>query len=195
MSSMVIVPLYILRFLHQTTTIIISYYGSKGCISCVFYIKPQLVSNLQQKQVSCISCVFYIKPQLQSSFVFMYMVVYLAFSTSNHNYSIRDDCLLWLYILRFLHQTTTSNSFLPSMPIVVYLAFSTSNHNGGCSEYRRHLVVYLAFSTSNHNCNLTALATSRVVYLAFSTSNHNCKVVRNLDVNVVYLAFSTSNHN
>ena len=34
--------LYILRFLHQTTTSQLGGCGCYSCISCVFYIKPQL---------------------------------------------------------------------------------------------------------------------------------------------------------
>ena len=55
--------LYIFRFLHQTTTRVIESIPKSCCISFVFYIKPQL------NYTSCFSCI----------------VVYLSFSTSNHN--------------------------------------------------------------------------------------------------------------
>ena len=55
--------LYIFRFLHQTTTYRTIFISSPGCISFVFYIKPQLVVNQYVTSDGCISFVFYIKPQ------------------------------------------------------------------------------------------------------------------------------------
>ena len=106
-SSIFFLVLYILRFLHQTTTRILQVENIPGCISCVFYIKPQLARCLDNRDCSCISCVFYIKPQLLLVILNGKHVVYLAFSTSNHNCLCRKV---------FSHG-------------VVYLAFSTSNHN------------------------------------------------------------------
>ena len=78
-------------------------------------------------------------------------VVYLAFSTSNHNPFMA----------------------CAARGLVVYLAFSTSNHNLD-SIYKDNVkVVYLAFSTSNHNYIKLLVNHLCVVYLAFSTSNHN----------------------
>ena len=55
--------LYIVRFLHQTTTIERIITILECCISFVSYIKPQLYCELTQYQNSCISFVSYIKPQ------------------------------------------------------------------------------------------------------------------------------------
>ena len=80
-----LVWLYIVRFLHQTTTALEFSPVDFGCISSVSYIKPQLntVSFL------CIS------------------VVYRPFPTSNHNSAMVLLNRIRLYIVRFLHQTTT----------------------------------------------------------------------------------------
>ena len=59
--------LYIVRFLHQTTTVFSTDEALVGCISSVSYIKPQLTSGLSAIFDSCISSVSYIKPQLRGS--------------------------------------------------------------------------------------------------------------------------------
>ena len=79
------VRLYIVRFLHQTTTVAIAERTLEGCISSVSYIKPQPNDTLQLLRA----------------------VVYRPFPTSNHNSDIKIVRELALYIVRFLHQTTT----------------------------------------------------------------------------------------
>ena len=55
--------LYILSFLHQTTTPYLFGQLHFSCISYHFYIKPQRSVLLQENGCSCISYHFYIKPQ------------------------------------------------------------------------------------------------------------------------------------
>ena len=59
--------LYIVRFLHQTTTVLSCRHRHKCCISSVSYIKPQLMSSVKESALCCISSVSYIKPQQNSS--------------------------------------------------------------------------------------------------------------------------------
>ena len=85
LSCLVIWVLYIVLFLHQTTTALAQESNSRRCISYYSYIKPQLA---------------------QTSANIAY-VVYRTIPTSNHNVS---ETLLFdskLYIVLFLHQTTT----------------------------------------------------------------------------------------
>ena len=77
--------LYILLFLHQTTTCEVFTFFSKSCISYYSYIKPQPI----KKDPRC------------------KIVVYLTIPTSNHNKPRKLPSGSWLYILLFLHQTTT----------------------------------------------------------------------------------------
>ena len=125
--------LYIVRFLHQTTTwkrILIAY---QGCISSVSYIKPQPGEDGKVVLSGCISSVSYIKPQLRQAFTRAVEVVYRPFPTSNHNLPFVRSMpmnvvyrpfptsnhnsfslaliFLVLYIVRFLHQTTTHDRF------------------------------------------------------------------------------------
>ena len=108
--------LYIVRFLHQTTTYLHLQRCPLSCISSVSYIKPQLLSARPNIFSSCISSVSYIKPQLLQSTFIPFDVVYRPFPTSNHNYFLADLLCGLLYIVRFLHQTTTSayNALRPS---------------------------------------------------------------------------------
>ena len=79
-------PLYIVRFLHQTTTIL----------------------RLPLACACCISSVSYIKPQRSTRYILFWIVVYRPFPTSNHNSRRSPVFHCQLYIVRFLHQTTTN---------------------------------------------------------------------------------------
>ena len=59
--------------------------------------------------MSCISSVSYIKPQRRSILMRYGKVVYRPFPTSNHNRAVDAATAVGLYIVRFLHQTTTYN--------------------------------------------------------------------------------------
>ena len=121
--------LYLIPFLHQTTTSGRPRRLRLGCILFHFYIKPQLyIANL----LTCMRCIlfhFYIKPQLSDAYVDDLKVVSYSISTSNHNlkqksiqtgfvvsYSISTsnhnaymhyNYFDGLYLIPFLHQTTT----------------------------------------------------------------------------------------
>ena len=77
--------LYIVRFLHQTTTDEICFKIPICCISSVSYIKPQRWWCVEIRR----------------------WVVYRPFPTSNHNLEWSETFGSKLYIVRFLHQTTT----------------------------------------------------------------------------------------
>ena len=55
--------LYLIEFLHQTTTFGYRYKNRICCILLNFYIKPQLKQDDIQRRASCILLNFYIKPQ------------------------------------------------------------------------------------------------------------------------------------
>ena len=167
-------PLYLIPFLHQTTTLRCFVRHSVGCILFHFYIKPQRHSVCGNTLVSCIlfhfyikpqrwimrlagrkGCIlfhFYIKPQLQNAQKPTGQVVSYSISTSNHNcrrrqiaiggvvsYSISTSnhnswysyCLrIMLYLIPFLHQTTTKNSFTAKageLYLIPFLHQTTTN--------------------------------------------------------------------
>ena len=117
MSLSVNPELYILSFLHQTTTI-----HTVGSIYTVLYILSFLHQTTTPKlrrrlPTRCISYLFYIKPQLHR----------------------RRQRLCWLYILSFLHQTTTYQSKFAESKVLYILSFlhqtTTASRDGPCGSW------------------------------------------------------------
>ena len=102
-----LLKLYIVLFLHQTTTLLLLWHSMSSCISYYSYIKPQLMMQHSRKERCCISYYSYIKPQLHYAVHVDYLVVYRTIPTSNHNLVDVLDKDGKLYIVLFLHQTTT----------------------------------------------------------------------------------------
>ena len=143
--------LYIVRFLHQTTT--------KSQISFIPY--------------RCISFVSYIKPQRIVGHSSFERVVYRSFPTSNHNCSASSHMELKLYIVRFLHQTTTRiwiGHLAHALYIVRFLHQTTTCPPFFSYFYGLYIVRFLHQTTT-----LSALSKKLVivVYRSFPTSNHN----------------------
>ena len=121
--------LYIFWFLHQTTTLSISFCFSLGCISFDSYIKPQLML-------------------LSSLFE---LVVYLLIPTSNHNRLLINRYRLLVVYLLIPTSNHNYKSQNPDVFLVVYLLIPTSNHNYRTRKDVANIVVYLLIPTSNHN--------------------------------------------
>ena len=103
------VVLYIVLFLHQTTTNFPDSLFFQSCISYYSYIKPQLhVLRLVNEGV-----VYRTIPTSNhnngSSLLYHRSVVYRTIPTSNHNEPLTNWTSIRLYIVLFLHQTTTYN--------------------------------------------------------------------------------------
>ena len=121
--------LYIIMFLHQTTTALAQYHATIGCILSCSYIKPQLrklfrsivrvvyyhvpTSNhnrpCPESNPRCV--VYYHVPTSNHNWLagenWVLDVVYYHVPTSNHNYFVTATTKRLLYIIMFLHQTTT----------------------------------------------------------------------------------------
>ena len=81
---------------------------SAYCILSSFYIKPQLYVHVSLSFYDCILSSFYIKPQLVQSGIKFKIIVSYRLSTSNHNPASLCGCSSILYLIVFLHQTTTA---------------------------------------------------------------------------------------
>ena len=163
---------FLVRFLHQTTTSSITHSCNIGCISSVSYIKPQRCE----------------------SFLMLKYVVYRPFPTSNHNSPVEYHWPISLYIVRFLHQTTT----IKLKTVGRFGCISSVSYIKPqlyFSYYWLNRVVYRPFPTSNHNWCYWFPRWWQVVYRPFPTSNHNSWFHEYLLANVVYRPFPTSNHN
>ena len=100
-------PLYIVLFLHQTTTWKLYNLAIKGCISYYSYIKPQL----WKQSFILFNVVYRTIPTSNHNYKTIGLscasVVYRTIPTSNHNSSLSAAVAARLYIVLFLHQTTT----------------------------------------------------------------------------------------
>ena len=144
-----------------------------SCISYYSYIKPQLTLIGGYLGVCCISYYSYIKPQLILlsilSILVVYRtiptsnhngglglpllgsVVYRTIPTSNHNYILHYAFTFSLYIVLFLHQTTTGN-FAVALQYELYIVLflhQTTTYRGYLNLVEQ--VVYRTIPTSNHN--------------------------------------------
>ena len=143
--------LYLIPFLHQTTTSPRFKAKWLGCILFHFYIKPQHTMSKSLFQFSCILFHFYIKPQLSVSVAFC-----------------SNGCILFHFYIK-PQPTLVHRKEL----IVVSYSISTSNHNLSKCNLSRVRVVSYSISTSNHNCCIDFSCHSHVVSYSISTSNHN----------------------
>ena len=164
----------------------------------------------------CISYYSYIKPQHCVYLRIFQLVVYRTIPTSNHNAELRPLIATKLYIVLFLHQTTTcykGDVCKTRLYIVLFLHQTTTRKTTPiftpcCISYYSYikpqqrsravfvkLVVYRTIPTSNHNYVTDIVFTNKVVYRTIPTSNHNTGRIRALDHLVVYRTIPTSNHN
>ena len=208
--------LYIVLFLHQTTTVVacscgvsgcISYYSyikpqlfddrrflSYSCISYYSYIKPQLIDLLVVFLICCISYYSYIKPQLDVMKFYKKYVVYRTIPTSNHNRCFVAVCAYQLYIVLFLHQTTTTLSVRFSfvkLYIVLFLHQTTTDEVYDILHRQLYIVLFLHQTTTRiSRRNLPVSCISYYSYIKPQPLGDNKACLP-----VVYRTIPTSNHN
>ena len=132
--------LYLIEFLHQTTTIAIAPASVHGCILLNFYIKPQRPPRNRQKNDVVSYWISTSNHNWKSSMVSSLLVVSYWISTSNHNNTTwpattasvvsywistsnhnkvsRIRPFDWLYLIEFLHQTTTAGVAICSISVL-----------------------------------------------------------------------------
>ena len=164
------------------------------CLSSCSYIKPQQVKYCFYLQHSCLSSCSYIKPQLPMIIYIVRTVVYHLVPTSNHNSTLVPNLANQLFIILFLHQTTTKRiASLTNLGCLSSCSYIKPQHH---NQKRRHAeVVYHLVPTSNHNCPPSWWAHNFVVYHLVPTSNHNMFRLLFSKLLVVYHLVPTSNHN
>ena len=180
--------MYIVLFLHQTTTL----------------------RDLQAFRCRCISYYSYIKPQLKGNWIKTIKVVYRTIPTSNHNLLLCFYHISLLYIVLFLHQTTTRklkhrkmvccisyysyikpqqwNQFIVGTD-VVYRTIPTSNHNYQGTHYHADWVVYRTIPTSNHNRLLLLEFVSKLYIVLFlhQTTTYNVDIADNQHITITFI--------
>ena len=121
--------LYIVLFLHQTTTNPHRLNKTSCCISYYSYIKPQLDAFLEVYTIVVYRTIPTSNHNITSTRSGQGAVVYRTIPTSNHNTSRQRTSCEQLYIVLFLHQTTTLlrvNSCKEALYIVLFLHQTTT---------------------------------------------------------------------
>ena len=165
--------LYIVLFLHQTTTRPFTFRETDLLYIVLFLHQTTTSATSRQVLVSCISYYSYIKPQLCRSWYTSSAVVYRTIPTSNHNCLYLRPLRRLLYIVLFLHQTTTYHYQIRvghTLYIVLFLHQTTTEIQAVVADW----VVYRTIPTSNHNGIDVGTHEFVVVYRTIPTSNHNC---------------------
>ena len=145
-----IAVLYLIPFLHQTTTLL-RRHNCQGLLYLIPFLH-QTTTLLEYTNVNyrCILFHFYIKPQLIARCIKFRAVVSYSISTSNHNYSCCANCCFQLYLIPFLHQTTTINLLSLNCPSCILFHFYIKPQLFFLAPIKT-LVVSYSISTSNHN--------------------------------------------
>ena len=100
--------MYIVLFLHQTTTRSTLSRGARLLYIVLFLHQTTTEYCAIAFLLCCISYYSYIKPQQSFNGTNNINVVYRTIPTSNHNCLTVAEVFIGLYIVLFLHQTTTS---------------------------------------------------------------------------------------
>ena len=165
--------LFIILFLHQTTTLFVHFGTHHGCLSSCSYIKPQPSQRAILGSLCCLSSCSYIKPQRSGStkpqyplFIILFLhqtTTVIGIGTSwptlfiilfLHQTTTVPDCCwwcAWLFIILFLHQTTTEIATEKStISCLSSCSYIKPQRRGVYVEH--DTVVYHLVPTSNHNC-------------------------------------------
>ena len=129
-----IAKLYLIPFLHQTTTRGKFPWFKACCILFHFYIKPQRTRLLMPMTDGCILFHFYIKPQPITIWWHQRLVVSYSISTSNHNWKKLTIWSLLLYLIPFLHQTTTDDFWRFLLLCCILFHFYIKPQHNGIAE-------------------------------------------------------------
>ena len=143
--------LYLIPFLHQTTTFIVWRTAPNCCILFHFYIKPQLTTGQIYGFSGCILFHFYIKPQPDFVTESNTYVVSYSISTSNHNPSLFHCGVELLYLIPFLHQTTTRAAILNRhywLYLIPFLHQTTTLAMLQLNRFRLYLIPFLHQTTT-----------------------------------------------
>ena len=186
--------LFIILFLHQTTTDTYKQIVRHGCLSSCSYIKPQQSQGARASVEGCLSSCSYIKPQLHNNKTTGISVVYHLVPTSNHNHfgiSVPDSDVVYHLVPTSNHNRKTLGEIQQE---VVYHLVPTSNHNRSEAGALEHLLFIILF--------LHQTTTAIFVDFGLLCCLSSCSYIKpqpahghTLRRSVVYHLVPTSNHN
>ena len=138
-------------FLHQTTTNVVPWSKQGWLYIIMFLHQTTTVASQLSASASCILSCSYIKPQLYAYSLRFPRVVYYHVPTSNHNQTLIVHNIYRLYIIMFLHQTTTvtamSFQFL-SLYIIMFLHQTTTAKFSTISAPMLYIIMFLHQTTT-----------------------------------------------
>ena len=189
-----LVRLYIVLFLHQTTTPNEHYRINPRLYIVLFLHQTTTIRRNCRVNNCCISYYSYIKPQPSGKKIAINAVVYRTIPTSNHNSFINHPLGISLYIVLFLHQTTTMEK-IPNQKegCISYYSYIKPQHeifwkccHNSCISYYSYIKPQLAHITIL-GCN------SCISYYSYIKPQPLVCSIEN--IYVVYRTIPTSNHN
>ena len=212
----ILMLLYYIVSLHQTTTACIFIPALNSCIISFLYIKPQLLFKFYCMFVCCIISFLYIKPQQSSSYGIAGDGCIISFLYIKPQLNCHCSLFRWVVLYRFSTSNHNRWRATTTPTTVVLYRFSTSNHNQREMWEKQVALYYIVslhqtttmgcFNRSLLSCIISFLYIKpqlitpnlipiKVVLYRFSTSNHNAMQYDCQRVDVVLYRFSTSNHN
>ena len=137
--------LYIVLFLHQTTTFSLCLCKTGRLYIVLFLHQTTTVPKGISLYLRCISYYSYIKPQLAITGDSSVSVVYRTIPTSNHNLIMSLIVLSLLYIVLFLHQTTTGKitKIWFSMLYIVLFLHQTTTYNVDIADNQHITITFI----------------------------------------------------
>ena len=143
--------LYIVLFLHQTTTVAVVIHACRCCISYYSYIKPQLLGKSSQDKTVVYRTIPTSNHNYSSLWKNIQYVVYRTIPTSNHNALTILHVMALLYIVLFLHQTTTLHDVTQYGRTLYIVLFLHQTTTFGCTllcSFMLYIVLFLHQTTT-----------------------------------------------
>ena len=186
--------LYLIPFLHQTTTVVKHKASNKCCILFHFYIKPQL-DNTKNGSICVVSYSISTSNhnlrEFYSSVSALYLIPFLH-QTTTVTFRLRLSCKL--YLIPFLHQTTTDTPIGErTFCCILFHFYIKPQRIGTDPQLVKGCILFHFYIKPQHPRYV--FNGSEVVSYSISTSNHNRYGLYNEKEGVVSYSISTSNHN
>ena len=146
-----LLELFLILYLHQTTTPLVILITRLSCFLSCIYIKPQLPANNADLRFGCFLSCIYIKPQLTNLLILMIFVVSYLVSTSNHNVRKCELVSHLLFLILYLHQTTTERMLMITQRglfLILYLHQTTTIFRKYALNNWLFLILYLHQTTT-----------------------------------------------
>ena len=186
--------LYLIPFLHQTTTWLAIFAKPFELYLIPFLHQTTTCGLTPCPIIRCILFHFYIKPQLNAGLPITRLVVSYSISTSNHNHGNAGGGTGWLYLIPFLHQTTTfprQARYWGMLYLIPFLHQTTTQIS--TTIFLNRCILFHFYIKPQHP--LCYIGNTVVVSYSISTSNHNIVWILVEVLLVVSYSISTSNHN